>query len=85
MLFAENMFQMDDVSCQVNETSLKVCEFNGWGVSNCNAEEIVGVGCKVSVMKCPANHWQCQELEQCIPTEYMCDVVKGCILFKLNE
>lgn len=84
MPIGENMFQMDEVSCQGNETSLKECEFNGWGVSDCNSEEIVGVVCKVTVMKCPANHWLCQESEQCIPMEYMCDGVKGNLFEKYS-
>ena len=71
------MFTMDEVTCQGNETSLKECDFDGWGVSDCNAEEVVGVVCKVTVMQCPPNHWLCAESEECIPMEFMCDGIKG--------
>lgn len=81
MPIGEQLFQMDEVNCMGNETSIKDCDFNGWGISDCNAEEVVGVVCKVSVMKCPSGHWLCPESEECIPMSFMCDGIKG----KINE
>lgn len=72
----ESSFMMDEVTCQGNETSLKECDFDGWQVSDCNAEEVVGVVCKVTVMQCPPNHWLCQTSEECIPMSFMCDGLK---------
>lgn len=75
---SETIFNMDEVNCQGNETSLKECDFSGWGVSDCNAEEVVGVICKVPVMKCPPEYWLCETSEECIPTSFMCDNVRDC-------
>lgn len=71
-------FNMDEVNCRGNETTLKECDFSGWGVSDCNAEEVVGVICKVPIMTCPAEHWLCETSAECIPTSFMCDTVRDC-------
>lgn len=34
------LYLMDDVACLGNETTLRDCDFNGWGVSNCEAQEV---------------------------------------------
>lgn len=72
------IFMMDEVNCLGNETSLKECQFNGWGISDCIGEEVVGVVCKVAVMKCPADYFLCEVSEECIPTRFLCDGVKDC-------
>lgn len=74
----ETAFMMDEVKCNGNETSLKECEFNGWGVSDCGTQEAVGVICKVTVMECPPGHLLCQTSEECIPVSFMCDSVRDC-------
>lgn len=33
-------YMMDDVLCRGNETSLKDCDFNGWGLHNCVDQEV---------------------------------------------
>lgn len=74
----ESMFMMDEVNCSGIESSLRECDFNGWGNSDCNAEEVVGVVCKMPVMKCPSNYFLCEASEQCIPINFMCDGVSDC-------
>lgn len=71
-------FMMDELDCRGNETSIKECNFSGWGVSDCNAEEVVGVVCKKMVMKCPDDYWLCETSEECIPTSFMCDGIRDC-------
>uniref|UniRef100_A0AAG5D0X4 Scavenger receptor class A n=1 Tax=Anopheles atroparvus TaxID=41427 RepID=A0AAG5D0X4_ANOAO len=71
-------FMMDAVRCQGNESSLRECEFNGWGVSDCNAEEVVGVVCRTPVMSCPQDYWLCHASEECIPLQFLCDNVRDC-------
>ncbi|XP_052860000.1 uncharacterized protein LOC128267239 [Anopheles cruzii] len=74
----EPFFMMDGVRCQGNESSLRECEFAGWGISNCNAEEVVGVVCRTPVMACPADYWLCKTSEECIPVGFQCDNVNDC-------
>lgn len=71
-------FLMDKVDCHGNETSLQECAFSGWGVHNCSDEEIVGVVCKIPVMKCPDTYWLCDTSQECIPTGFLCDGVSDC-------
>lgn len=33
-------YLMDDVTCLGNESSVRDCDFNGWGVSNCESQEV---------------------------------------------
>lgn len=35
-----SFYMMDDVSCLGNETSLRDCDFAGWGVHNCGPSEV---------------------------------------------
>ncbi|XP_011290630.1 uncharacterized protein LOC101896627 isoform X2 [Musca domestica] len=72
------VFNMDEVECKGNETSLRECDFKGWGVNNCGPDEVVGVVCKVQQLKCPDNYWLCTKSEECIPTAFLCDVTPDC-------
>ncbi|XP_035791603.1 uncharacterized protein LOC118466427 [Anopheles albimanus] len=71
-------FIMDGVRCTGNESSLRDCEFAGWGISDCNAEEVVGVVCRTPVMACPQDYWLCHASEECIPVPFLCDNVRDC-------
>ncbi|KAL9908665.1 tequila isoform 2-T2 [Glossina fuscipes fuscipes] len=71
-------FIMDKVECQGNETSLRECDFSGWGVNNCSPEEVVGVVCKIPKLKCPDNYWLCTTSKECIPTAFVCDITADC-------
>lgn len=33
-------YMMDDVTCFGNESSLRDCDFSGWGVHNCMGQEV---------------------------------------------
>lgn len=33
-------YLMDDLMCHGNESSLKDCDFNGWGIHNCVDQEV---------------------------------------------
>ncbi|XP_058459171.1 uncharacterized protein LOC131435375 [Malaya genurostris] len=72
------VFIMDEVRCTGNESSLQECAFSGWGVHDCNAEEIMGVICKTPVMTCPNDYWLCDTSAECVPVGFLCDNVMDC-------
>ncbi|KAL7733723.1 hypothetical protein ACLKA6_011458 [Drosophila palustris] len=71
-------YAMDGVNCRGNETQLKDCDFKGWGVHNCGVDEVVGVVCKVPLLKCPNNLWLCHTSKECIPPAFVCDNTADC-------
>ncbi|EDV95796.1 GH15575 [Drosophila grimshawi] len=71
-------YVMDEIECRGNETHLKDCDFKGWGVHNCGVDEVVGVVCKVPVLKCPNNFWLCKTSKECIPPAFVCDNTEDC-------
>ncbi|XP_017843015.2 uncharacterized protein LOC108600134 isoform X2 [Drosophila busckii] len=71
-------YVMDEIECRGNETQLKDCDFKGWGVHNCGVDEVVGVVCKVPVLKCPNNYWLCHTSKECIPPAFVCDNTQDC-------
>ncbi|XP_066599754.1 uncharacterized protein teq isoform X2 [Prorops nasuta] len=71
-------FMVDQLKCRGNETSLRECDFEGWGVHNCQPEEAVGVVCKTAVDSCQEGHWKCDNSPVCIPTPFICDEVVDC-------
>ncbi|XP_062709478.1 uncharacterized protein LOC134288486 isoform X1 [Aedes albopictus] len=72
------VFIMDEVRCSGNETSLRECDFAGWGVHDCNAEEVLGVVCKTPKMTCPLDYWLCDTSAECVPVGFLCDNVNDC-------
>ncbi|KAF5286934.1 hypothetical protein FQR65_LT12393 [Abscondita terminalis] len=72
------LYLMDDVTCLGNETSIRDCDFNGWGVSNCESQEVVGVICKTPQETCPKDHWKCDTVPECLPLVFVCDGVYDC-------
>ncbi|XP_018356826.1 PREDICTED: uncharacterized protein LOC108757046 isoform X3 [Trachymyrmex septentrionalis] len=71
-------FMVDQLKCRGNETTLRECDFNGWGVHNCQPEEAVGIACKTAVNTCQEGYWKCDNSPTCIPTPFICDEVVDC-------
>ncbi|XP_063985117.1 uncharacterized protein LOC135166617 isoform X2 [Diachasmimorpha longicaudata] len=73
-----NVFMVDQLKCRGNETSLRECDFNGWGIHNCSPEEAVGVVCKTAQNTCKDGEWKCDNSPVCIRTPFICDEVVDC-------
>ncbi|XP_011881077.1 PREDICTED: uncharacterized protein LOC105569323 isoform X2 [Vollenhovia emeryi] len=71
-------FMVDQLKCRGNESTLRECDFNGWGVHNCQPEEAVGIVCKTAVNTCQEGYWKCDNTPTCIPTPFICDEVVDC-------
>ncbi|XP_014478092.1 PREDICTED: uncharacterized protein LOC106746246 isoform X2 [Dinoponera quadriceps] len=71
-------FMVDQLKCRGNETTLRECDFNGWGVHNCQPEEAVGIVCKTAVNTCQQDYWKCDNSAACISTSFICDEVVDC-------
>ncbi|XP_012537284.2 uncharacterized protein LOC105837243 isoform X2 [Monomorium pharaonis] len=71
-------FMVDQLKCRGDETTLRECDFNGWGVHNCQPEEAVGIVCKTAVNTCQDGYWKCDNSPSCIPTPFICDEVVDC-------
>lgn len=71
-------FMVDQLRCRGNETSLRECDFEGWGVHDCQPEEAVGIVCKTAVNTCPDGQWKCDNSPMCISTAFICDEVVDC-------
>ncbi|KAJ3652129.1 hypothetical protein Zmor_018121 [Zophobas morio] len=74
----KTFYMMDDVTCSGNETKLLDCDFSGWGVHNCLAQEIAGVVCKTPTEKCASDYWQCDTGRDCLPLAFVCDGLLDC-------
>ncbi|XP_050533340.1 uncharacterized protein LOC126901133 [Daktulosphaira vitifoliae] len=71
-------FVLDDLECRGNEKSLYSCQFKEWGIHDCNAQESVGVICRVPGGKnCTNEEFECQSGE-CIPIRFLCDSYADC-------
>ncbi|XP_011691078.1 PREDICTED: uncharacterized protein LOC105452012 [Wasmannia auropunctata] len=71
-------FMVDQLKCRGNETTLRECDFNGWGVHNCQPEEAVGIVCKTAEDTCKEDEWKCDNSLSCIPIPFICDEVVDC-------
>ncbi|XP_078053270.1 uncharacterized protein LOC144478771 isoform X2 [Augochlora pura] len=71
-------FMVDQLQCRGNESSLRECDFEGWGVHNCQPEEAVGIVCKTAVDTCQDDYWKCDTSPACILNAYICDEVVDC-------
>ncbi|XP_046667977.1 uncharacterized protein LOC124359347 isoform X2 [Homalodisca vitripennis] len=75
---SKTLFLVDDLQCRGNETSIRECDFGGWGVHDCGNEEVVGVVCKIPGKVCANNFWQCERSNECIPNNFLCDNIPDC-------
>ncbi|XP_058789027.1 uncharacterized protein LOC131662991 [Phymastichus coffea] len=71
-------FMVDQLKCRGNESTIRECDFDGWGNHNCEPEEAVGVVCKTNTDVCQDGHWKCDNSPDCIRTSFICDEVVDC-------
>ncbi|KAJ8674874.1 hypothetical protein QAD02_010660 [Eretmocerus hayati] len=71
-------FMVDQLKCLGNESTIRECDFDGWGKHNCKPEEAVGIICKTPEKTCQKDKWKCENSSVCIPTPFICDEVTDC-------
>ncbi|XP_023248280.1 uncharacterized protein LOC106641736 [Copidosoma floridanum] len=71
-------FMVDQLKCHGSESTIRECDFEGWGKHDCDPGEAAGVVCKTDADVCPIDRWKCDDAPMCIPTPFICDEVKDC-------
>ncbi|CAB4062623.1 SVH1 [Lepeophtheirus salmonis] len=62
-----------------NETSILNCKFDPWTQHDCSNKEWAGVRCKISQKECEPEEWRCNDSQECIPLDLLCDGEPDCV------